>query len=148
MLHFVILMCCELSYLLILLGHILYAYIFCIWKFHPGIQSLIFLDKFWGLFVFQSEIWIFSGTCVSVTTSHCCSVGFCIALCVVSALICWAFKVRFVFLLRITRVHDFSGSCVEIIFRLFSLRTKVNEKEMKILFSKILQYFLSVFESV
>ena len=33
-------------------------------------------------------------------------------------------------------VHHFSGSCVEVVFRLFLLRTKGNKKEMKILFKK------------
>lgn len=34
-----------------------------------------------------AQVWVFSGTCVRFTTSHCCSVSFCIAFCVVSALI-------------------------------------------------------------
>ena len=46
----------------------------------------------------------------------------------------WLFKARFIFPLRSMSVLHFSGSHVEIIFRLFSLRTKRNgEKEMKIL---------------
>ena len=36
------------------------------------------------------QFWGFGGTCVSRVTSHCRCVGFCIALCVVSALNSWA----------------------------------------------------------
>ena len=43
---------------------------------------------FCGLFSSQeyAQFWVFGGTCVSLVTSQCSSVSFCIVLCVVSAL--------------------------------------------------------------
>ena len=47
------------------------------------------------------------------------------------------FKVKLVFLLQSMSFHHFSGNCVEIIFKFFSIWTKWNGKEIKILkFSK------------
>ena len=83
---------CKQTCILMQFGHILYAYIFSIWKYKnrkKKEQNQIFWDMFGGLFIFQFAVcpfstpeyapfWAFSGTCVSLATSHCCSVSFCI----------------------------------------------------------------------
>ena len=85
------------------------------------------------LFVFRSGIGpVLGGTCVGPTTSDCHNVSFCIAFCSLTT----KFS-RFIFLPQSTEVFAFfspSGSHVEILFRLFLLRTKYErEKKMKIL---------------
>ena len=75
--------------------------------------------------------------CGGLATSRCPSVGFCIALCVVSALNSQGLYFHCIVL---SVCHFLSGSLVEILFRLFSLGAKWNGKEVKILrlFKKIL----------
>ena len=65
--------------------------------------------------------------CVSLVTSSCCSVSFCIVLCVVSALNSETVQSE---ALQIWAFTIFSRSHVKIIVRLFSLRTKWNGKEL------------------
>ena len=57
-----------------------------------------------------AQFWVFGGTCVSLSTCHCHSVGFCIEIWVI---LVSQFKMRLVFQLQSTSVHQFSGSCVE-----------------------------------
>ena len=81
--------------LLVQFGRILYTSIFSVRKYEncPKNTIINFFNIFCSLFVTSLEcaqFWVFSATCVSVTTSRTCSVGFCIALCVVPALKFWA----------------------------------------------------------
>ena len=70
----------------------------------------------------------FGGTFVNLATSGCQSVNFCIVLCAVLALNSRAIKSE----AWTTNSNPFSGSWVQIIFRLFSLRTNWNWKELTV----------------
>ena len=75
-----------------------------------------------------AQVWIFGGTHTSLTTSCSHGVSFCITLYVISALNSRGLY----FCCKVQAFAIFSGSSVEIIIRLFSLRSK--GKEIKILF--------------
>ena len=66
-------------------------------------------------------MWVLGGTCVSLTTSCYHSVSF-----VVVALS--SLRARLVFLLQSMSIGCFSGSCVEIIFRLFFTENKMKQR--------------------
>ena len=101
---------------------------------------------FCGLFVFQSSSVFLGGTWVSLTTSHCHSVSFCIALSVVSALNSRAIQSEAcISAAKYKRSSFFSESRVEITFRLISLWTKSNRNnENPLTFLKILQFPLKL----
>ena len=81
--------------------------------------------------------------CVSLVTSHYRSVGYCIVLCVVSALNSQGLYFHF----KVQAFTIFSGSRVEIIFRLF-LRGKKNEKEKKSKYSNFSKKYCFCFYKV
>ena len=100
----------------------------------PGLQFICF--------PVQNMPDFFSGTCVSLATSLCHSSGFCIAFCAVLALNYQAVQGKACTLLQRKSIYHFSESHVEIIFRLFSLRTKSNRKQIKILIFILHFFFL------
>ena len=112
--------------LLLWFGHILYAWIFSIPYENMKKKKIHICSSL----VFQSRC-----TWLSLTTSRCRSVGFSIVLCVVSALNFQAIQSEAcIAAAKYEHLAFFSGSHVEISFRLVSLRIKWNGKEVKILF--------------
>ena len=106
---------------------------------HPNFQHTEIIWKKTVINISRHTLWFvcfpiwnvpgsgFSVTHVNLMTSHCRSVGSCIALCVVSALNSWAIQSRACISAADYKVVAiFLESVLKIIFRLFLLRTKRN----------------------
>ena len=71
-----------------------------------------------------AQLCVFGSMCVNPTTACCCSVGFCIVLCVVSALNSWTVQTWSDTCIS-TAKYECSLFFLEAVLKLFSLRTKI-----------------------
>ena len=98
-----------------------------------------------------AQFQVFSNTCVSLTTSHCHSVGFCIALCVVSALNSQGLYFHCKKVQAFTILFQNQKPCqnyFQIIFTENKMKPKRKINESSLAFLKISKVFLSTLLSI